>query len=340
MLMEKNRLRNEYGYAEIREAYMKTKISPIIISAYIAALILICCAGLMISYDQYSINVDATNCRACHGDIAAKVYISPKGENWGKNLHEYLANVVTGGDCFTCHRTTGNFPVRTMFSAGGSGLPPISCLGCHGRNEGVSGITATGLRQHMFRSGQTICGNCHVDADPNSGIIPVGETTFPAYYGSPSHPAMPTNPCNPPPGYNENFSPITLGLDNDGDLVYDMLDSECAAITSAGRIPNTLMVAKSAGNPELSWTAPGGSCVVSSYGVYRGALPWASYDHASLSCTVGGTTYTDASATDNYYYLVVPANHNSEGSYGTDSFGAQIPQAATPCIIQDLTVCY
>jgi len=106
-----------------------------------------------------------------------------------------------------------------------------------------------------------------------------------------------------------------------------------------GKVQSNLTVEKSEAQVVLKWSVPGGTCTVTGYGVYRGTLPWTMYNHAQLNCIVTGTTYTDASATLSYYYLVVPLNSSKEGSYGTDSSGSERPQALSPCLSQDLTAC-
>lgn len=100
-----------------------------------------------------------------------------------------------------------------------------------------------------------------------------------------------------------------------------------------------LSVTKAGDDPYLSWTAPSGSCTPTGYGVYRGTLPIASYDHSSLDCTVTDLVYEDLSSGDNQYYLVVPLNLTLEGSYGTASDGTEIPPGAAPCRPRCLLLC-
>ncbi len=113
----------------------------------------------------------------------------------------------------------------------------------------------------------------------------------------------------------------------------------CTVASHPGAVLDTLTLSKFQEDVTLSWTAPGGSCSVTGYGVYRGSLPMSGYDHASLSCAATGTTYTDVDPTGSYYYLVVPLNSSYEGLYGTDSSGTQRPQGTGSCHTQDITIC-
>jgi len=139
---------------------------------------------------------------------------------------------MLSSDCNVCHGGTSRFPVRLNSSDGGTNFDPISCLGCHGRAEPAAGnaITGAGLRQHHFRNGVTLCGTsgCHTDADPAS-FTTVGENVAPPYYFTPdgSHPNKPKDPCNTD-GSESAVAP-SMGLDNDGDNVYDEMDTNCGA---------------------------------------------------------------------------------------------------------------
>jgi len=198
-------------------------------------------AGTAGAYEQYSANRDATNCRACHGDFRASPYTSlSDGQSWFDDLHDIHRNTMLNGDCDTCHSGGSHFPVLLDTSTGGTGLLAISCTGCHGRLEDAVGGTlgaGAGLRQPHWVADQTIngistriCLDCHDDADP-SGYTPVGEDFFPPYYADPAgsdaaHPDMPSDPCNPEAaGFPENFAGTTLGLDNDGNGLYDEADT-------------------------------------------------------------------------------------------------------------------
>ena len=182
-----------------------------------------------LAYEDY-----AAGCDDCHGGFRDNPYISlSDGANWGDDLHDVHRNTMLGGDCSTCHAATGGFsPVLLESSAGGNGLAPISCVGCHGRDADNGNATSTGtsqrgagLRQH--HAGFANCAGCHND---QTGYTPVGENILPNYYANPgtNHPAMPTNSCNPSGG--EDFAGTALGLDNDGDGIYDTADLDCGSV--------------------------------------------------------------------------------------------------------------
>ncbi len=99
-----------------------------------------------------------------------------------------------------------------------------------------------------------------------------------------------------------------------------------------GRVLNNLTISKSGTSLNLSWQAPGGTCDTTKYGVYRGTLPLTSYNHAYLDCNVNSTSFSTSQDTGSYYFLVVPQNSSSEGSYGHKSNGDEIDRAASPCV--------
>lgn len=109
------------------------------------------------------------------------------------------------------------------------------------------------------------------------------------------------------------------------------LPASPGSVPDGGAIPGIpLQLSKSGSNAHLTW---GAACVTDAddYAIYRGALgSW--YGHSSVVCTTGGATTADvAYGSGNEYYLVVPLNGTFEGSYGTNSSGAEIPAAAVPC---------
>lgn len=187
----------------------------------------------------------ASGCNACHGDFNKGSYVSlADGQVWGTDLMSGHIDMLIGGanDCEICHTAPGKSPAFLASSDGGRGLPAISCLGCHGREEGT-GVTGAGLRQHHFRNGVALCGNpfCHFDGDPAS-FTPVGEDIRPPYFANPGtdHPLIPDHPCNLAGfGFSEDIMGVANGgLDNDGDdrpspppgAGYDGLDADCSAV--------------------------------------------------------------------------------------------------------------
>ncbi len=204
-------------------------------SAYLAlpALLAVLATGQVFAWDTYSTNRSSGNCADCHGGFRSGSYQSlADGQNWPDSLHNVHRNTMLGGDCAVCHQGS-KFPVHLGSSDGGNGLSPDGCAGCHGRAEDGTGAGTldygAGLRQHHFNAGKTICLDCHADADPGAKTA-AGENVLPPYYREQGlgH-SIPADSCNPAPGYPEDFAATTLGLDNDGDGVYDGADPDCAA---------------------------------------------------------------------------------------------------------------
>jgi len=119
-----------------------------------------------------------------------------------------------------------------------------------------------------------------------------------------------------------------------------MGSAPAGAIPDGDTIPGTpLSIALlPSGDVTLSW---GTSCLPSGvdYEIYEGTI--GSYtSHADLFCSTGGlTSFTFSPSGGNTYYLVVPATGAVEGSYGTDSTGAERPQGTSSCLGQSVGVC-
>jgi hypothetical protein len=100
-----------------------------------------------------------------------------------------------------------------------------------------------------------------------------------------------------------------------------------------------LLIGKTAGGIELSWTA---SCSseADDYAVYEGAIgSW--YGHSPALCSTGGANQTEITPqTDDRYFLVVPVNDMFEGSYGATSAPGERPALSGACLAdQRLAVC-
>ena len=221
------------------EAYVKP---PFVLIATIAILIW---ASDALAYDDY-----AGGCDNCHLGFLNSPYTSLSDQsNWGDSLHNVHQSMVSD-DCNVCH--TGNPGDTNVFlessTGGNGGMAPLGCVGCHGRDEDNGNATSTGtsqrgagLRQH--HAGEASCTGCH---DDQSGYTPVGENILPNYYANPGtgHPAIPPDSCNPSGG--ENFAGTALGLDNDGNDIYDTSDSNCGVVADTA----TLTLAKTVVNDE------------------------------------------------------------------------------------------
>jgi len=207
-------------------------LGTLLVGGCVAGVLMLISATSAVSYPAWS---GGCNASSCHGNFDSGNYVSNvDGQSWGTDLMSGHMDFLIGGanDCDVCHSGTSWTPVNLGSSDGGRGLATISCLGCHGRDEG-SGVRGSGLRQHHYNSGVTSCGSpfCHSDGDP-ANFTPVGEDVLPPYYANPGtdHPNIPTDPCNPGPGYSEDVLGVAgMGLDNDGDGFYDQDDSDCVA---------------------------------------------------------------------------------------------------------------
>lgn len=181
---------------------------------------------------------EGSNCSQCHGDFKSNV--SPKGTTFpADSKHEMHRGANSmNANCNLCHTTGDGHNPLTYSSNGTVNNTGLGCTGCH---------VAEGLRAHHAANGIWICAVCH----PSNGPPPP-ENVKPPYYGSVD--TRVDNPCNgvPVEGTNENWSVGDfLGIDNDGDNLYDMADFSCGPyrIVEIREIGNDLLV---------SWETAGG----------------------------------------------------------------------------------
>jgi len=110
------------------------------------------------------------------------------------------------------------------------------------------------------------------------------------------------------------------------------------AVPDGGGVPGTpLTVNASGGNLTLAW---GSSCATgdTDYEIYEGSLGHY-YNHTRKFCTTGGSrtiTFPDPAAS--VYYLVVPKDAVSEGSYGRATGGLERPQGTSACLPQQIAL--
>lgn len=168
--------------------------------------------GDLFAYQRYN-----DGCQKCHGAFTSDTSTKPNN-TWPDSKHNVHRNEMLDGVCDACHLDGDQRNPYTNMSNGTNDLPPIGCLGCHGRwYEQRQQYTAAGLRRHHFEHGVDFCGFCH--SDP----VPLSERVKPEYFGQPTVNVY--HPCNL--DGMENWTPDGLGLDNDGDDIYDMDDIDC-----------------------------------------------------------------------------------------------------------------
>jgi hypothetical protein len=208
------------------------------------------------AYQEY-VDRGLGGCDNCHGAFTDnQSYISLKDDvDWGADLMG-VHNIMVSDDCAVCHLVStpknGDDISYTNNSLGGSGWDAIGCIGCHGRaedrgdaqdcvdpgNPNLPCGDGVGLRQYHFAASPgfagPICLSCHADTNP-ANFTPVGEDVKPPYYAldpDPAHPNKPTDTCNV--NGEENYAGTAIGLDNDGDNVFDTADPDCAADVGPG----------------------------------------------------------------------------------------------------------
>lgn len=180
-----------------------------------------------------------SNCAQCHGDFSGTN--SPQGTIFPADskheMHRGASYMDT--DCDLCHTSGDNRNPYTYTSNGTADNIGLGCSGCH---------VGDGLRAHHVANGVTFCtGLCH---DP---ITPDPESVNPPYYGTPD--TLADNPCNDVLASNtgENWSVGDfLGLDNDGDNLYDQADFDC------GPPYRVLSVAPEGNDLRVTWETVGG----------------------------------------------------------------------------------
>jgi hypothetical protein len=301
--------------------------------------------GFAMAYDAYSVDGTTGNCATCHGDFR-DIYTSlkPGVGSWLDDMHDVHRRNMLTSECDACHTGPQRSPTFLGSSDGGFGLPALSCVGCHGRAEdgtgtGTEGYGA-GLRQHHFRTGTTCdAAGCHADSDP-AAFTPASEAILPPYYrtGDPNYPDMPSDPCNPDPDFPEDYAATTIGLDNDGDNVYDMADTDCSGVaatpgeSSALALQPLLVTAfdSAGGTMTLSYEA---GCASTDHNLEWGALgAVATYSYNAQTANecgigAGGTYVWSYPATpEAIFFLIVGNDGSAEGSLGLDSSAGERPE--------------
>ncbi len=177
------------------------------------------------------------NCSDCHGAFTDST--SPKGTVFPSNskheMHRASTSMATA--CNLCHSSSDNRNPFTYTSAGTASNPGLGCSGCH---------DGAGLRAHHAANGITVCADCHLPETPSP------ENVKPPYYGTPDtradHPENLVRAANT----NENWSSGDfIGLDNDGNNLYDAADFSCAPYQLLSAVPEGK-------NVRVTWQTAGG----------------------------------------------------------------------------------
>jgi predicted CXXCH cytochrome family protein len=203
-----------------------TKDRTSLVLATIAGLLcLSLTSGPAMAYWEYS------GCETCHGEFTEGGYTSAQdGTDWGESLMDGHSGFM-GGECLGCHESLSSPDVQLNLS--GDEVLSKSCVGCHGRDEDVTGNctsgssgskvecgSGAGLRlMHESKVGEGTCNVCHT-----GDATPVGENVKPYNYGLANIAVL--SSCDADSSESQ-FGPT--GLDNDGDGQRDSEDSDCSS---------------------------------------------------------------------------------------------------------------
>jgi hypothetical protein len=216
------------------------------------------------------------NCSGCHGAFTDST--SPKGTVFpSSSKHEmHRAGTSMATACNLCHSTTDNRNPFTYTSTGTASNQGLGCSGCH---------VGAGLRAHHVANGVNVCLDCHLPE------VSAPENVKPPYYGTidtrVDHPENLVRVANT----NENWSVGDfLGLDNDGNNLYDAADFACAPYQIVSVIPVDSAF-------QITWQTAGGRRDA----VQASAAAAGPYTNIFLPLAIAGvgiivTNYVDASA--------------------------------------------
>ena len=190
------------------------------------------------AYSRYrNSQTGSGNCFACHGEFtgnqSTKGSIFPSG-----NKHEmHRASTSMAAACNLCHTSGDNRNPFIGSSAGTANNSGLGCVGCH---------VGPGLRAHHAANGVGVCADCH------DGDAAVPENLKPPYYGTAD--TKVNNPANlvKVSNTNENWTVGDfVGLDNDGNNLYDAADLACWPYQVIQALPE-------GNNVRVSWQTAGG----------------------------------------------------------------------------------
>jgi len=294
------------------------KRSHLTIALTVASLFVLLIVTDAVAYERYN-----DGCQDCHGAFTDGT--STKGSAIpGDDKHlMHRSGIYMEADCDLCHTSGDGRDPWIGSSNGTADNPGIGCNGCH---------RAVGLRAHHADAGESSCASasCHPN-DP----APLPENVVPVYYGTFDVNATMLDPCNmdQTTGSNENWTTTDfIGIDNDGDGLYDGDDPDCATVTATpGEMPSLLVPSHDSAAQSFSVTYDTTTCETTSNNVFYGPLSAvSSYTYTGEGCSIGNTgTYTfDYSAVaESIFFVIVAQNGTNEGSYGVDTTGTERPDA-------------
>ncbi len=197
---------------------------------------LLVCPNAIFSYPSYRTG-EQESCAQCHPGFMSRGPLH--------DLHQ--GNQDMTNNCQLCHGSTGDIPQTfTSGETGGQG-----CRGCHGIDNGTAFSWGAGLRLHHAMAGVPAdidgnrCADCHTDPPPTP------ESYLPVYYSrSDVNVKDPCDTQTPEPA-GEDHDGDGKGLDNDGDLVYDESDPDCANPTGVGERDRSRPTLSIAPNPAV-----------------------------------------------------------------------------------------
>jgi hypothetical protein len=272
------------------------------------------------AYERYN-----GGCQNCHGAFTDST--STKGSVFpGGNKHDmHNDNSAMDAACDLCHTQGDDRDPFIGSSDGTNDNPGVGCNGCH---------NAPGLRAHHAVNSVTNCMICH-PSDPT----PPAENQIPTYYGTAD--SNVDNPCNTvaQADLNENWTVGDfIGLDNDGDGLYDADDPDCGQtpgevgqllVTAHDRIGNTLTVSY---DP---------ACLTNDNNFYSGALAAvAGPTYSGQDCgitDIGNYVWDYTLHTGSSFFVIVGHDGLVEGSYGKRTGGADRNASGLCPEPQDLT---
>ena len=217
---------------------MKTPSRLSLAAALLVGAALLVCARPSLAFERYynPVTLDR-NCSECHGSFTDST--SPQHTVFPSNdkheMHRASSNMGTA--CNLCHRSDDDRNPFIGSSTGTANNQGLGCTGCH---------VAAGLRAHHAVNGITVCADCHAPETP------VLENVNPPYYGTTDTKAKNAANLVLVAKTNENWSVGDfLGLDNDGNNLYDAADLACNPY-------QMLSAAKEGNNLRVTWRTAGG----------------------------------------------------------------------------------